>query len=232
MRGITRRRDASSLAAIRVRFIPMNRTLEPAPGPRHLEFWFDFASPYSYLSVMRIDDLAQEARLAIRWRPFLLGPIFKSFGWSNSPFVLQKQKGDYMWNDMARQCRKYGLPWSRPSVFPRLSVLPVRIGLYGAEQPWVSEFCKRVMLLNFATDQDIAADTNIAAALDQLRLPAAQIIAAALSEANKTKLRAQTEQAMARAIFGAPTFFVNGEMFWGNDRLDDAIAYACEQAPA
>ena len=166
--------------------------------------------------------------MSVGWRPFLLGPIFKSFGWSNSPFVLQKEKGDYMWKDMARQCRKYDVPWTRPSAFPRLSVLPARVALYGAEQPWVGEFCRRAMLLNFAADQDIAADANIAAVLDELRLPAAHIIAAAQSDANKLKLRAQTDEAMARGIFGAPTFFVNDEMFWGNDRLDDAIGYACE----
>lgn len=210
----------------------MNRTSEPVTGERCIEFWFDFASTYSYLSVMRIEDIASQARLSIRWRPFLLGPIFKSFGWSNSPFVLQKEKGEYMWKDMVRQCRKYGVPWTRPSTFPRLSVLPARVALYGAEQPWVGEFCRRVMLQNFAADRDIAAEENIAGALQELQLPAASIIAAALSDANKLKLRAQTDHAKTLGIFGAPTFFVNGEMFWGNDRLDDAIAYAGELAQA
>lgn len=210
----------------------MNRTPGPIAGERHIECWFDFASTYSYLSVMRIEGLARPARLSIRWRPFLLGPIFKSFGWSNSPFVLQKEKGDYMWKDMVRQCHKYGIPWARPSVFPRLSVLPARVALHGAEQPWIGEFCRRVMLQNFAADRDIAAEEAIASVLQELRLPAASIIAAALTDANKLKLRAQTDQAKALGIFGAPTFFVNGEMFWGNDRLDDAIAYAGELAQA
>lgn len=196
------------------------------PAPPEIEFWFDFASNYSYLSVMRIEALAADAGLSIGWRPFLLGPIFKSFGWDNSPFVLQKEKGEYMWKDMVRQCRKYGIPWNRPSAFPRLAVRPLRVALYGAERPWIGAFCQRVMLQNFAADQDINADENIAKALDELGLPAASIVAAAHSEENKLKLRAQTERAKALGIFGAPTFFVGGEMYWGNDRLDDAIAYA------
>src|SRR5579859_2856335 len=83
-----------------------------------LDFWFDFASPYSYLAAARIEDLYPE----IRWRPFLLGPIFKSFGWDSSPFLLQKEKGAHMWIDMERQCRKYGLDWRKPSEFPRNGV--------------------------------------------------------------------------------------------------------------
>src|SRR4029077_17829199 len=90
----------------------------------NVEFWFEFASTYSYLSVMRIDDLVRPSGVRIVWRPFLLGPIFRSLGWSTSPFLLLKEKGTYMWTDMERQCRKFGLPWQRPTEFPRLSVLP------------------------------------------------------------------------------------------------------------
>ncbi len=84
-----------------------------------IAFWFEFGSNYSYLSVMRIEDAAAKHGVKVIWKPFLLGPIFKSFGWDTSPFVLQKEKGEYMWNDMVRQCRKYDLPWTRPATFPR-----------------------------------------------------------------------------------------------------------------
>jgi 2-hydroxychromene-2-carboxylate isomerase len=193
-----------------------------------LEFWFDFGSNYSYLSVMRMRDLALAARIDVRWRPFLLGPIFKSLGWETSPFVLQKEKGAYMWQDMVRECQKYGLPWQRPSEFPRHSLLPVRIAVYGAEQPWMQTFCERVMLRNFSADLDINAEQSMMAVLASLDLDAPAIIHAAQSEENKRSLREQTEQAKARGIFGAPTFFAGDEMFWGNDRLDDAIALARE----
>jgi 2-hydroxychromene-2-carboxylate isomerase len=193
---------------------------------RPIEFWFEFASNYSYLSVMRIEQAAASLGVAIGWRPFLLGPIFKSFGWSTSPFILQPWKNDYVWKDMERQCRKYGIAWRRPSQFPRASVLPARVALIGADKPWMGEFCRRVMQLNFAADQDIDSPALVAEVLTQLGLEAPEIIDEALQDANKLNLRRQTELAASKGVFGAPTFFVDGEMFWGNDRLDDALACA------
>lgn len=197
-----------------------------------IEFWFDFGSNYSYLSTMRIEAEAAAHGIGIRWRPFLLGPIFRSFGWESSPFVLQKEKGDYTWKDMARQCRKYGLPWQRPTNFPRPAVLPLRITLVGATQPWMGEFCRRTMSMNFAEDRDIDSPQAMHELLTSLGLPAHRVIEEALSDANKLRLRRQTETAVEKGIFGAPTFFVGDEMFWGNDRLDEAIAFCKAEASA
>jgi 2-hydroxychromene-2-carboxylate isomerase len=193
-----------------------------------LEFWFDFGSNYSYLSAMRIEEAAARAGVQVRWKPFLLGPIFRSFGWETSPFVLHKAKGEYVWQDMVRECRKYGLPWRRPSRFPRSAVLPSRVALLGADEAWIGAYCRRMMSLNFAEDRDIDSQEVVAEVLAQLGLPAQPLVEAALSEANKLRLRAQTEEAAARGIFGAPTFFVGDEMFWGNDRLDDTLARCAE----
>jgi 2-hydroxychromene-2-carboxylate isomerase len=195
--------------------------------PREIELWFEFGSNYSYLSVMRIEALASAARVGVVWRPFLLGPIFRSFGWETSPFLLQPAKGAYMWKDMERQCAKYALSWTRPSSFPRAALLPMRVALLGASQAWMGEFCRQVMLRNFAADQDIHTDESVRQILTQLELPAEEILLAAQTDANKRRLREQTETAARRGIFGAPTFFVGEEMFWGNDRLDDALALAC-----
>jgi 2-hydroxychromene-2-carboxylate isomerase len=194
-----------------------------------IELWFEFASSYRYLSVMRIEDEAQRQGIRIAWKPFLLGPIFQALGMNSSPFVLQKQKGAYMWQDMARQCRKYGLRWVQPTTFPRLGVLPARVALLGAAAPWIGAFCRRVMELNFVHDEDINELGRLVPILSDLDLPAADILAEARSEPTKTRLREQTEQARIRGIFGAPTFFVGTEMFWGNDRLDDALLFASEQ---
>jgi len=194
--------------------------------PRVIDFWFDLGSNYSYLSALRMGHLAQQAGVAVRWQPFLLGPIFASFGWSTSPFVLQPQKGAYVWEDMRRQCAKYGFPWQRPSVFPRNAVLATRVALHGAREPWIDDFVKAMMRANFARDEDIASEAKVVDALHELALPATAILAACQAEANRPKLRAQTERAMALGIFGAPTFFVGRDMFWGNDRLDDAIELA------
>lgn len=80
-----------------------------------IEFWFDLGSNYSYLTAMRIEDLAGSLGVDVVWKPFLLGPIFQSFGWDSSPFVLQKQKGEYTWKDMERQAHKHGIAWNKPS---------------------------------------------------------------------------------------------------------------------
>ncbi len=185
--------------------------------------WFDFASNYSYLSVLR---LARQKDVIVHWKPFLLGPIFKEQGWDNSPFVLQKDKGDYVWKDMPRECAKYGLPWRRPSEFPRRSLLAARVALLGEHQPWMAEFCARVMLANFEHDEDIGSPEVIAAILTSIGLDAPALLAAAQSNDNKARLRARSDEAQALRIFGAPTFFVGAEMYWGNDRLADALALA------
>lgn len=191
-----------------------------------IEFWFEFGSTYSYLSCMRIEEAAARHGKTIVWKPFLMGPIFKSFGWETSPFLLQKEKGAYMWKDMARQCRKYGLPWQQPSTFPRIALLPMRVALLGAAQSWMGAYCRRIMTLNFAEDRDINSPEIVNDVLLQLGLPAADIISTAQSDKNKLALREQTEAAKAKGIFGGPTFFVGGEMFWGDDRLDDALTHA------
>ncbi len=191
-----------------------------------LEFWFEFASNYSYLSVMRIEEAAQRHGVQIIWKPFLLGPIFRDLGMETSPFILQKEKGAHMWQDMVRQCRKYGLRWTKPSKFPRLSVLPARVALLGAEQKWIAAFCRQVMEANFVHDQDINRSDCLAPILTRLGVPADDILREAEEDGTKARLREQTEEARARGIFGAPTFFVSTEMFWGNDRLDDALSFA------
>jgi 2-hydroxychromene-2-carboxylate isomerase len=201
-------------------------TFEPSP---ELEFEFEFGSNYSYLSVMRIEDEARRRGVRIVWKPFLLGPIFRALGMESSPFVLQKEKGVYVWQDMARQCRKYGLRWTQPSAFPRLGVLASRIALLAGEQPWIGAFCRAVMELNFVLDQDINEPDGLARILTELGLPASDILDQARAEPTKALLRQQTDQARAKGIFGAPTFFVGTEMFWGNDRLDDALLFASDR---
>ncbi|SDD32684.1 2-hydroxychromene-2-carboxylate isomerase [Massilia sp. PDC64] len=191
-----------------------------------IEFWFDFGSNYSYLTMMRIRQLALDAGVQVVLKPFLLGPIFKAQGWATSPFVLQAAKGRYVWRDMERQCMKYGLRWRRPSVFPRNGLLAARVALQGEGAAWQFAFCERVMLANFADDREIGDEAVISGILAGLGLDSGAIIAAAQGDACKAELRARTEAAQSRGIFGAPMFFVGDEMFWGNDRLEDALVLA------
>src|SRR5215207_5817040 len=132
----------------------------------HLEFWYEFASTYSYLAAMRIEAMAEQAGVALVWRPFLLGPIFAAQGWASSPFNLYPAKGRYMWRDMEREAAALGLPFNKPDPFPQNGLIAARVALYGADHPW------------------------------------------------------------------GPTFFSeDGEMFWGNDRLEQALAWAAGERP-
>jgi len=189
------------------------------------EFWFDFASTYSYLSVFRIEDLARKQDITIKWKPFLLGPIFNSQGWDTSPFNIYKAKGDYMWQDISRFSEKYGIPFNKPSQFPRNGLLAARVALAFEGESWVPEFSKMVFTANFAEDRDIADEIEIASILNSLGLDVPRIVARAKSQENKDKLRSQTQLATDKGIFGAPSFVIGKEIFWGNDRLEDAFEW-------
>lgn len=192
----------------------------------HVEFWFDFASTYSYPAALRVEEVARVASVPIIWRPFLLGPIFKAQGWNDSPFNIYPAKGRYMWRDLERICESVGIPFRRPTTFPRNGLLAARLACLFSEESWLPEFVRRMFLANFADDHDIADPAVIAAALEALGQSASLMSYVDSSEA-KAKLRTATERAISLQIFGAPSFLVGAELFWGNDRLETAVAWAC-----
>jgi len=191
-----------------------------------LEFWFEFASTYSYPAAMRVEDVCAAAGVALRWRPFLLGPIFAAQGWNDSPFNLYPIKGHYMWRDLERLCDAQGIPFRRPSVFPRNGLLAARVACIGAEEGWAAEFVRGVYHANFAEDREIADATVVGAVLESIRRPAGAILERAQEPVVKRALRANTDEAIARGIFGAPSATAGSELFWGNDRLEDAVGWA------
>jgi 2-hydroxychromene-2-carboxylate isomerase len=193
---------------------------------KHIDFWFDFASTYSYLSALRIEPLAAARGVAVNWRPFLLGPVFTAMGWNDSPFNIYPSKGRYMWRDMERLCRHYGLPLKRPSKFPRNGLRPARIICAHQNAAWIPDFVRAVFTAGFAEDEDIGEREVVAGLLRKLGLDADALISDGESPAGKDLLRRQTDEAFNLDIFGAPTFIVDGEMFWGNDRLEQALAWA------
>ncbi|WP_230529853.1 2-hydroxychromene-2-carboxylate isomerase [Microvirga roseola] len=194
-----------------------------------LEFWYEFASTYSYLSAMRIEPLAEAAGVAVRWRPFLLGPIFAAQGWSTSPFNLFPAKGRYMWRDMEREAERLGQPCVQPDPFPQNALLAARVALVGDDHPWGPTFTKAVYWAEFGEGRTISDPAVIRDVLVQLGLDADQILTMAGEEANKARLKEQTEEARTRGIFGAPTFVTpDGEMFWGNDRLERALEWTAK----
>jgi 2-hydroxychromene-2-carboxylate isomerase len=192
-----------------------------------LDFWFDFASTYSYPAAMRIAPLAADAGVKVNFRPFLLGPIFKAQGWTTSPFNLYPAKGRHMWRDLERLCDDLGLPFRRPEPFPQNSLLAARVAMTGAEEDWGDDFARAVFRAQFAEGRPIDQPATLGAILAALGVDGAAALAAAQSEPVKLRLRAQTEEAQRLGIFGAPTFVTaDGELFWGNDRLERALAWA------
>jgi 2-hydroxychromene-2-carboxylate isomerase len=195
-----------------------------------LDVWFDFASTYSYPAVARVESLAAASGVALRWRPFLLGPIFVKQGWDNSPFNLYPVKGRYMWRDIERLCAAADLPFRRPSSFPRMSILASRVAVFAGDRSWCGDFIRAVFTANFAEDRDVASPAVIAAILAALGQDAAALIETAQAPEAKARLRNQTAEAEALGIFGAPSFVAKGELFWGNDRLEQALAWARSRA--
>jgi 2-hydroxychromene-2-carboxylate isomerase len=196
-----------------------------------LEFWYEFSSTYSYLSAMRIEAAAEQAGVALVWRPFLLGPVFKAQGWESSPFVQLPVKGRYMWRDMERETARLGLPFYRPKVFPQNALVPARVALLGSDRGWTPAFTRAVYTAEFGEGRDISDPQAIAGILNGLSLDGEAVIAESQEETNKTRLRRMVDEVVSRGLFGAPTFFAeDGEMFWGNDRLEQALDWATAQA--
>ncbi len=189
-----------------------------------LAFWFEFASTYSYLSALRIETLAAEAGVAIDWRPFLLGPIFRAQGWSTSPFNLYPAKGRYMVRDIERIAAARGLAFRLPEPFPQNGLLAARLATLGVEEGWVAPFTRAVFAAEFAEGRDIADRRVLADLLEAVGVAAAPALAAAESDAVRERLRRTTAEAERLDIFGAPSFVCpDGELFWGDDRLHDAL---------
>jgi 2-hydroxychromene-2-carboxylate isomerase len=192
-----------------------------------LDFWFDFASTYSYPAAMRIGPLAAAAGVTVRYRPFLLGPIFRAQGLDSSPFNVYEAKGRHMWRDLERLCTDLALPFRRPEPFPQNSLLAARIALVGLGDRWGEAFCRAVFQVEFGEGRGIDDATVIRDILADLNCDPAAVLDSAQREDNKQRLRRQSDEARQRGIFGAPTFVTgDGELFWGNDRLERALQWA------
>lgn len=192
-----------------------------------LEFWYEFASTYSYPAAMRVEAAAAEVGVEVVWRPFLLGPIFGEQGWSDSPFNLYPAKGRYMWRDLERLCAAYGLPYRRPSVFPRNGLLAARVAVAGLDEGWTPAFTRAVYEANFARDEDISDRAVLRTLIQAAGGDPVAAFEQAGSEGVKARLRDHVDLARQKGIFGAPTFITeDGELFWGDDRLDQALAWA------
>ena len=185
---------------------------------RRVEFFFDFGSPMAYLAYMQLPGIAVRAGAEIVYRPMLLGGVFKATG--NSPPAAVPAKGRYMSRDIERFARRSGVPYAFNPHFP-VNTLHLMRGAMAAEEmgqfkPYADAVYRAMWVEQKAMeDLEVTGDVLARAGLD------APLLMSLVAEARiKDKLRLATEEAVARGVFGAPTFFVGAEMFFGQDRLD------------
>ncbi len=196
-----------------------------------LDFWFDFASTYSYPAAMRGEALAEAAGVRLRWRPFLLGPIFAAQGWDTSPFNLFPAKGRYMWRDLERICAERGLPFRRPQPFPQNSLRAARLAL-AVPDDRRGEFSRAVFRAEFGEGKLISDEDSLAEVLASMGLSTQDVLEKTKSDPIRALLREETETARKLGLFGAPTFVAgDGELFWGDDRLEQALCWARASGP-
>jgi 2-hydroxychromene-2-carboxylate isomerase len=179
---------------------------------------------------MRIEALAAARGVEVSWRPFLLGPIFKAQGWSTSPFNVYPAKGRYMIRDIERIAAARGMVFHRPATFPANGLMAARLAIVGIEEGFVAAFSRAVYAAQFAAGQDISDRGTLEEILGSLCLDSDRLFARIEDQDIKHALRMSTSEAMAIGIFGAPTFrTADGEIFWGDDRLDQALDWVCRR---
>lgn len=193
---------------------------------RLIEFFFDIGSSYSYLASTQIDAVAQRAGVPVRWRPFLLGAVFKATG-NDTPIKLPA-KARWMLHDMTLWSHHYGIEFRVPSRFPTITLRAQR-ALVTAERlvgsAVIPAMAKSLFNAYWVADQDPNADDVIRAAAQAAGTDPEPILAAIESPETKDLLRATTDEAVKRGAFGAPAMFVGDMLFWGNDRLPLLEAY-------
>lgn len=190
-----------------------------------VDFWFSVGSTYSYLTVMRLADVERAAGVPFRWRPFSVRAIM--IEQNNVPFRDKPVKTAYMWRDIGRRATLYGLKPKLPAPYPLAEFdLANRVAVFGAQEGWCADYVRAAYRRWFELGEEAGAEPGLSGALADIGQDAARAIAAARSEAVGALYEAATGEAKALGIFGSPTFAVDGELFWGDDRLDDAIQWA------
>lgn len=187
---------------------------------KQVEFWFDVGSPAAYLAWTQLPRIAQETGASISWRPFLLGGVFQATG-NRSPMEVQA-KGRYMQDDLERFARRYGVPFRHNPHFP-INTLALMRGVLGLQmrEPAKMQGCvEAVFRAIWADARNMNDPATVAAVLQQAGFDPQQVLALTADPEVKERLKTVTQEAVARGVFGAPTFFVGEHMFWGQDRLD------------
>jgi 2-hydroxychromene-2-carboxylate isomerase len=186
---------------------------------KELDFYFDFSSPFAYLAATQVEALARRNRAIVRHRPFLLGALFKAIGTADVPLLeMPEPKRVHTVKDMQRWAARYGVPLRFPSRFPMNTVKALRMVLQVPEAS-MPALVGAIFRAYWADDRDIGSDAELAAIATSVGLDGAALVAGTKDDAIKERLRAATQEAQDVGACGAPTFRVNGLLFWGQDRL-------------
>ena len=192
-----------------------------------IDFWFSIGSTYSYLTVMRLSEVERTSGVAFNWRPFNVRHVMVEQ--NNIPFKDKPVKSAYMWRDIERRAERYGLKPKIPAPYPLPGlVLANLVATLGAEEGWVESYTFATYRRWFEKGEPAGEEPNISASLTEIGLDPDLILANSQSERITNALSAATDEAMALGVFGSPSFMVGGEVFWGDDRLEDAILWAKE----
>ena len=189
-----------------------------------IDFWFSIGSTYTYLAVMRVGDIERQNGITFRWRPFDVRAIMTEM--VNIPFTNKPIKARYMWRDIERRAKMYGLRWSTIPPYPIKHLgFANRVALIGAREGWCPQFARAAYRRWFVDGHDPSGEPELTGALGEIGQDPAAILAVAASDQAKADLNAETNAARALGIFGSPTFVAGKEIFWGDDRLEDAIRW-------
>jgi 2-hydroxychromene-2-carboxylate isomerase len=193
-----------------------------AEGP--IDFWFTMGSTYSYLSVMRISDVERSTGIAFRWRPFHLLLILQEM--KHVPFADKPAKCAYMWRDIARRAAMYGFVGKFPAPYPaKQSIVANHVAIVGMAEGWGKDFVRAAYQRWFDKGEETGSEPNVSSSLRDIGQDSDRVLALADAAETKDRLLAETENARQLKIFGSPTFTVGREIFWGDDRVEDAISW-------
>ena len=191
----------------------------------NLDFYFFYGSIHSYLSVMRIGALASAAHVKVRWQPFNLREIL--IEQNNTAFTKNEVKMNYFWHDVERRARRHNIPFAGRALYPAdPDLLALRVGLIAAQEKWCDDYSRATFHDWFIARRAPGVDDHIERVLASLNKSPASIITRAKGAEGERLLKEATDAARKLGIFGAPTFAIGPEIFWGDDRLEDALAFA------
>lgn len=200
------------------------------PETGQIDFWFTMGSTYSYLSVTRLPEVTRSTGIAFRWRPFHLLTLLQEM--KHVPFADKPVKMAYMWRDIERRAAKYGIPARLPAPYPiPQSVMANRVALVGMREGWGTDFVRAAYRRWFQLGEATGSEPNLSTSLREIGQDPARILPLAQSDETTAELTAETDTARSLGIFGSPVFAVGREIFWGDDRLDDAIGWLRNGGP-